>query len=679
MYKQEESWSSKDCAPSDPSSNKNEKLSVMQNSLFLAAETIKALKLEQQRLKNSLEDSSASSRPKTMQEPESFSTSKGSNKTIKNKELNDKIHYLNKIAAEKDKLIQLMERRIKDSDVEIQKFKLLDEKYAALRSELIKKEKLIICLEAQISNVKSTQSNSFLSDLNSEIKKEIADKNNMIELQTSQIKEFKQEKMYWKKLHDFFKGLVSENFDDFASSEKINDCDWEKFSESILALKTENVQKQEKIEFLEKKINETNYIASSNDLKDPYMSTDFKKKYSDLILVQLKETINQFLHIVRLNSSWHSYFKFHFTCSKKLKLMLENEEYGESLLKVMKVTIDILREMTENPFGSKINNLKLESTRLDIHKSSEKILMMSLGTQTPDGSIVSLKPSQVSFSPELEAKVNKNIQTDYTGCLTQPMPRTTKGSLQESILSNKSLNAFAMNNCKSQSSLSFRTPLDTSSQNLLVNVNKLNPQNYFPASSMVNTPSLTRGNSDQSLKKFDIFSNGKEYLKLIDESQLLLNVIDKQSSRLEKINSQISQLVPTSVETYKPGKDTSMSFINETDFDDRFLDSELTPRNETSPHWNSIEIQIPKRNSELKRKADRKESISPIRVIESPEKSPSPTRLSRAACKTSTNKTKPPDPLPIKKFQEYSRPKFSKEPTWNSVGQFFTKEKEENN
>ena len=122
MFKQKETWAIKRHISPEPQLHNIDKLNYMQENLSVAAETIHALKLERDNLKESLRtalgDNKASS-----ERVQVLNSSRSSGRNIdrdnlKKQALKEELQNLTRIAKEKDKMIEMMEKKLEESKVD---------------------------------------------------------------------------------------------------------------------------------------------------------------------------------------------------------------------------------------------------------------------------------------------------------------------------------------------------------------------------------------------------------------------------------------------------------------------------------------------------------------------------------------------------------------------------------
>lgn len=468
MFKEKETWAFKRHLSPEPSTGKIDKLNLLQENLSVAAETILALKKERDSLKESLKSALDESKYKEkIQELENSRSSMRSfnREGLSKLALKEELQNLKKIATEKDKMIENMEKRFSDCKSEKLEFRALNENYTALKTEMLEKERYIQMLEKKLRDCKNEYDARFSSENFQELKYDLKEKTLALESQTSQIKDLMSEKAQWKKLYDLLSGLLPEYLENEKYHESFGKNDWQKFSEMLLSLKNSVKEKDLFIDSLNRKLKDAmskterkdwEYIRDTNkNIKSDPEGAHYNKKNSETIglFAEIKDTVNEIIDKVHSCSQVHSYFKNRLVCSKRFKSMIENQEYPESLLKIMKLLIDIIDNClndsmmstknpyaTETPIGSYKNTKRVEreesygrfnkydTGKNSRYKSEEKIHTewvkstsnehghkISSWTQTPSDKAVvtkSIKPT-LQLDDLNEEKNNRSIQTSF--------------------------------------------------------------------------------------------------------------------------------------------------------------------------------------------------------------------------------------------------------------------------
>ena len=642
MYKQSEGFSQRRHISPD-SYGKLDKLNLIQENLSLAATTIQALKQERDKLKESL----IRGHPKTSKKEDSQNTH---SEDIKKRALKDELFNLQRIAIEKDRIIDNMEAKIQESRIEKTELKALKENYSALSHDLIEKEKYIISLEKRLNDNKlKINERKLLNDENFELKQEILHKMNIIEAQAGQIKDLMNEKAQWKKLKDLLQGL-SEEFSNEIESFGVK-SDWQRFNELILGLRSKNIDKEKTIETLTKQIKQfqeseerTEWVQlqeANKLLKQELNASNYRKPLDSYgLFTELKDLACVLIEKMRSDSFLYTCFKSRMVCSKRFKNMIENQEFPESLLRMMKLLLDVTEDYKVN-----LGLMKTDNESKPTRCPTEYLNTISSWTQTVESSFNRTKPhsdnenskSTKEFHTYIEPipkqsftsispKFHKSIQVSESARLIQPQP-VPKPNLQNS---------------------SKNTPTKAESKKFVFKNNLETQQNVK--------------NSHQTSDFQNLPRKNEEYMKLADESQMLLNIIDKQNSRLSKINNQILSLVPNHKE--------EMNFVEteekSIDKDEDSEDSKEFSVNETSSNtrrkrsgWDLSVLRIPRKDSPETR-------IPTIGIRRG-----SPKKEVAFDEKKIRNRSKSPDSS-MSRFEEYNRPILKKENCWGSVADFFS-------
>ena len=394
--------------------------------------------------------------------------------------------------------------------------------------------------------------------------------------------------------------------------------------------------------------------------------------------------------------------------------MIENQEFPETLLRLMKFIIEILDESRNSFASTRINTKGYESPinsprnlqcsykknienyqkpLKNYQKSPESSQKLSCWTQTlTDDNNVSFKSRpKVHITDLVDDKADKIIQTTFEN--PKPENRTNSASKQRlgQVQINKSIqvsnNNTPLNSVLSPTSLGIN---ETSSFRRISSVErltkpKLSPSPQIDSKHLISLPEISREYSLKStseLKPINI-KGEEDYLKLIDESKYLLDIIDKQNSRLSKINNQISQLVPNSIEISEhkdneeisrnternPGDYTNdgtrlqliSSVLEKNSDSDERINGEKSPKNERKRSgWDFSALRIPA-----------KEPIDSKRPDVEIKRAASPRRLEKQSDgKIINDRSRSPDPN-SDRFRGYTRPLLKEEDCWGSVADFF--------
>lgn len=669
MFKQKETWAIKRHVSPEPTTRKVDKLNLMQENLTVAADTINALKVEREKLKASLRTVLEENKYEKESQSSRSSMRSPQNESLKKQALKEELRNLTKVAMEKDKLILIMEQKINDSRIERAEWKIFNENYSDLKKELTEKNKYIQSLEKRLNEDKEKKGEN----------RETAAKNSVIESLSITVKELNSEKAQWKQLYELLIGLAPEYLER-RSSEK---SDWQRFSEIILSLKTQNIENAKVIETLNKKIRENNrsdwsQLQEANKLlKQELNSTGHLRMTENFGLLQeIKEVANMLIDRIHSNSAWHSCFKSRFVCSKRFRNMLENQEFPEGLLKLMKVFVDILDE-SKSLASTKITYQGFDSPKSSRFKTSPKRFvdqrLLESWTQTPNEEKGNLKWKNMQIS-ELEENHYNTFQVPKESSKTEEnYARTLFSPLQV----NKSIQVIQENFNEKQVSLKKFQASDLKSPKSLSKDPQNDSKRFYQTPQPKNNLKILNTSDDLSvkLKRPSSPKAEEEYLKLIDESQQLLSIIDKQNSRLARINNQISSLVPSDLgkiheneeeHSYrleysgKSARNPEILIGKYSDEEILNLDQSSSPKNERKRSgWDLSALRIPQKDLDSKRPEIE------IKRAASPKKD-----LSQVEIKKRNGRSTSPD-MNSDRFGSYTRPKLREENCWNSVADFF--------
>ncbi|OMJ88013.1 hypothetical protein SteCoe_10172 [Stentor coeruleus] len=218
--------------------------------------------------------------------------------------LKEELQNLKKIASEKDKMIEDMEKKFVESKNDRTELKTLTESHKSLKTEMLEKERYIQMLEKKLRDIKNEINDKYYGENTKELKMQLKEKNQYLEAKSLQIKELMSEKAQWKKLYDFLTGLVPEYKENDKYKESLGKNDWQKFSEMLLLLKNSNKEKDQIIDCLTRKMKEANEKAEWKDweqlkeanqnLKNELENVHFYKKNSEGVglFAEIKDTVN---------------------------------------------------------------------------------------------------------------------------------------------------------------------------------------------------------------------------------------------------------------------------------------------------------------------------------------------------------------------------------------------------
>ncbi|OMJ70438.1 hypothetical protein SteCoe_31577 [Stentor coeruleus] len=414
----------------DQSSSNIEKLSFLQQNLSLAFETIQELKLERDQLKDSLRNSIEEIKYKKQLQDLGQSSNKMQNLTIENSKkqaLKEELQNLKKIAMEKDKIIQAMGKKIKDHKQEKNNLKNINKKQLLSLSNISEKDNYIQILEKRLREQSFVLEKTVSEEDFMNIKIQLKEKTLVLE---SSLKELASEKSNWKKFYDFLGEQIPEY--QKTNNKSLDKNDWQNFSEFVLSLKNSNTEKDLIIESLTEKVknlttkkqektaNNTSYQIKNekchtfglDSIKIPLENLGFLSEIKNLAYIIIEK--------VHLNSKIHDYFKSRLVCSKRFRSMIENQEFPESLLQVMKLLIDILDYhaiiSTKNVYQNESKTLDFTNVPISKKKKSpENSHKITCWTQTNDDKNFLEKKTPIIIG-KFDKNYNKNnrsIQTSF--------------------------------------------------------------------------------------------------------------------------------------------------------------------------------------------------------------------------------------------------------------------------
>lgn len=436
MFRNNEAKPYKSHYSPDQSSSNIEKLSFLQQNLSLASETIQALKLERDQLKNSLRNSTEESRYKKQFQDLDQSNNSIQNFSIESRKkqaLKDELQNLKKIAMEKDKMIQAMENKFRNHKLAKKQLKNLTEKLSLSTSDINDKEKYIQILEKRLREQSLELEKRVSEEDYMLIKSQLKEKTLSLESLESSLKDLISEKSYWKKLYDFLAELVPE----YLETDKHKSLDkshLQKFMEVLISLKDSNTEKDLIIESLTEKMKKiiSKGQGKASDNKSPSSQSEkyqtfglgvIKSPSENIGLVcEIKEMVNIIIEKVHLNSQVHEYFKSRLVCSKRFRSMVENQEFPESLLRVMKLLVDVLDHhfisiSSKNVYQNESKTPDFTNApRGERKKSAEKSHKITSWTQTNNDKTISQKKVPMLQVGDLDGNCDKNnrsIQTSF--------------------------------------------------------------------------------------------------------------------------------------------------------------------------------------------------------------------------------------------------------------------------
>jgi hypothetical protein len=547
MLNESETWTVHRRVSPDPLRGKTEKLEMMQENLKIAATTIDALRLEREKLKDSL---------RVALESTGFKESE----KINQKDFGSN-HWKAQV-LDRERKIEELQLLLNQNRVDRMDWKELRESHAKAQAELIEKDKIIAGLErmerAERMERLERKGNFESNEIVFKLKAELAQRTKDLEILNQHLKDLVEEKEQWTKLYDVLAQLAPEYLRTKSVKEATHKSDWQRFLEIIINL----AQTAEKEKKFHQEMQETGkrFKMESNKIESAFF-------------IELKETTDSFLERIHKNSDWHQFFKNRLICSKRFKSMMESHEYPEALLRVLRLFIDFLDQLSENQqfYKWKLQNNDSPSPRTSaVSQRPRKIHEDHFYEDRSKG--MSPYRSENSFKQTCWTQTSSNKSPMVVNELSHS---TSNKGLQTSL--DKPLGGFLsprLMNKGIQYDKSFNRPVhDEESYKKSIKV-------HHPTS----RPSHLK-NVDTSTDRPNILidsrsDKGKEegYIKLFDESQQLLSIIDKQNSRLARINNQISQLVPNKVEMIVERDEPSES----SNFNEKFESSAKYHRSQKS-------------------------------------------------------------------------------------------------
>lgn len=565
----------------DPSNRNTRNLDIMQSNLKIAAETIEALRQERDRIKVSV---------KSINDQASLHDSH-SKSTEEAEELKKFLHI-------KDKKIEKLEKQVRSFKLQQIDTQSLVDNCEKLKKELIAKEKHIISLEKIIRDLKNDLVSQTISSENSEVS---LINQNLIEKLHKEISELRNEKNNWLKVHKTASSLNQK----LASSKDFNEKKsekWEIVLQTLENLQSEIVKKEEEIQELAMK----NPKEKLNSLKE--YNKSLKNELENLrrktlkpgLLFELTELCTHFIQVVHSNQSLYFLFKKNFTSSKSLKDLIESSSHSEALLKLLKFSIEIIQTQFIQP-----ETPEEDSDSFQYFQS-----------QTPKNRVIwkhepVLETRKRFFSPCTSAQgfyqpgyrlVNSPGQTYHNTQI--PSPRQTQPGKTDRIVGSDTSNK------SQQTSVDAKIQPGVFSKTFNENIAKekrdLNGERE--RNERVGLGVCPEADSDvfdgNEDKKDD-----KGFIQIFDESEQLLNIIDKQNSRLARIGNQISQLVPEKIESVdEPSSESSdddkrkkyhylVTYPNQSEFQEGTFGRKVSSKNpEISENSKSSQIKSDREN-----------------------------------------------------------------------------------
>lgn len=536
MLRETENWTMHRQLSPESRRQNTEKLEQMQENLKVAANTIDALKTERERLKESLKSALRAS-------PAESESDKG---------LKHEVAYWKSQAYEKEKKIEYLEGKVHSSRVDKGEWEEMHSKYAELRTEMIEKDRYIASLENRLKN-----------DGETELRFELNQRAKDLEDLNSHLKVLLEEKEQWSQLYDVLVGLAPQYLKTTSLKHANSKTDWQRFLEIIVNLHKAAEGKRNKEDFQE----------TAKRLK-----VDSAYEGEAAFFYELKEAVTVISEKLHLIPQWHSFFKHRLLCSKRFRAMIEGHEYPEALLRVLKFLIDILNDTLSGESYMKIRQL---SPKSKFHVSSPNRNNRIEGSYDQFKTYEEKSRAMTPYKSESSFKQTCWTQTSNISAKSpMVMSELNHSRLNKGLqtASDKSIGGFASPRLSSKGvqSDSVRSQYISEDSSRQRSVRKDSRQIKSPSRRNLKTveTSTDRGNI---LIESSKSSAGREegYIKLFDESQQLLSIIDKQNSRLARINNQISQLVPNKIEMIleKEEPSESSNFVEYSKYSHKYKNS----------------------------------------------------------------------------------------------------------
>ena len=547
-----ESWTIKRTVSPEPLKTNSNNLDRMQENLIVAAHTIEALKHERDRLKQSMKFSLGQSEIQT------------SSSTLPEiEDLKGKLNFKEQIILKLES--QLTNERIRKSD-----WTSMQENLSNLRSELTEKEKHIISLEKIVRELKT----DLHSHLSSNLIQETKEKNSkLIEDLQFQVNELRAEKKYWKKLQGSLQGVISDYTINKGYWDKKGRSEWEVMAEVVLYMKKMIEDRAGEGVNERSGANEREQLMRYKDLNEKLMSeVEYLKEKNARpgVLFELGETCLRFITKLRESPQFYLPFQRNLNSFAGFRELVDKKKYSEGLLGLMKFVIEILET------GFDVKKRTFEKT--EDYKTQAQKFSNFKGAEADSEEYFTERPR--FYSP---ANRPRN-ETEWTGTWTEVKKKEKeqekkiiKGGVLGSSKSNKALQTSLPSGLKKEN-FPVKRPLkdfETASKKIQTadegfykpRPNEFTKKDFETPTKPPETPKRpletpvtphrkNLRNAETSTERPQATSCPVEppakdqgYIKLFDESDQLLTIIDKQNTRLAKINNQISNLVPGSLES----------------------------------------------------------------------------------------------------------------------------------
>lgn len=518
----------------DPFNRNTKNLDLMQNNLKIAAETIEALKQERDRMKFSVKSFND-------QSPLPDSLRKSS----------EEAENLKKILKIKEKNIEKLEKQLRSFKLNQIDTEALADNCEKLKKELVNKEKYIISLEKIIRDLKADLLSQTISIENSDAS--LIDKNFIENLQ-KEISDLKNEKNNWSKV---YKTAWSLN-QDLINSQELTDTKYKK-SEFVLHafenLRALIAQKENEIKDLKTKKPKEKIRSLKDYNKTLLNEIDLlrRKTMKPSLLFELTEACTHFIQGVHSSQALYFPFKKHFSSSKSLKDLIESAFHSEALLRLLNFSLEIiqthfLQPETPEEDSESFQYFQSQTPKSRVMWKHDQVLETRPRFYSPCSTTQGFYQQgyQQSYQPvHSPAQVYHNNQVSSLKII---QPRRSD-KLVGSDKSNKSQQTSV--DAKIQPGVflrNFRENDEAGNRDLKGTVLKEKIESYGQGSGNRVEASQGKGEKDE----------GTGFIQIFDESEQLLNIIDKQNSRLARIGNQISQLVPEKIESVdEPSSESS--------------------------------------------------------------------------------------------------------------------------
>jgi hypothetical protein len=502
----------------------------MQKKLRIAAETIEALKKERENMKISVKSFD-----------HKFPTTESSTK-----ETSEEAEELKKILKFKEETIESLENQLRSEKIKKIDLKALIETCEKLKSELTLKEKHIIFQEKIIRDLKSDLLSQSLH----------TDSDQVLEKLKAQLSDLLKEKNHWKEVFESILTITEESGKAKSFWDKSSNH-WKIALETVKQMKTSIIEKDQLIQQLMQKSSKEKLkkLKETNKSLQNELEKSQKKTLKPGFFFDLTEACSIFIQTVHSSQFLYFPFKKHLTNSQTFKEMIEKSEFQEVLLKLLL----FFQEIFQSDHFS-LQRAEDDSEIQDFYPTPKKHRF-----QNPEF----FEARSRFFSPSHSAqgfhekgfggypRYPGSTQGSPGYSSARNMPRVSRYQepghfeVPKQILSNKS----------QQTSLDTQIsrPVDLKSSKLSKEVQTFQVLSNTPESKQDFSVNQKISKSKSTQETSTVPQQSPEGLiKVFDESEQLLSIIDKQNSRLARIGNQISQLVPEKIESIdEPSSESS--------------------------------------------------------------------------------------------------------------------------